>query len=194
MPSAVGSIRTAILASQSLTSPHLSPQLGAVEIRWDIGRETKLWPVWCGRPGSNRHGGCPPTDFKSVASTNSATPAAALSPYRVGEIWSSGLAASRPFSLHEASPSCAHSGSWARCRKLTCGARGLAATNDPSLPFGTAGCGQRRWDSLAQFSGIREVPRVRSANRSRAPRTQPPAPDSCEGRPGRRRRPCDGRP
>ncbi len=28
---------------------------------------------WCPRPDSDRHGGCPPTDFKSVASTNSAT-------------------------------------------------------------------------------------------------------------------------
>ena len=33
---------------------------------------------WCGRPGSNRDGSCLPRDFKSLASTSSATSAAGL--------------------------------------------------------------------------------------------------------------------
>ena len=34
-----------------------------------------LTPIWCPRPGSNRHGNLFPQDFKSWASANSATSA-----------------------------------------------------------------------------------------------------------------------
>jgi hypothetical protein len=37
-----------------------------------ISAETPIF-TWCPRPDSNRHSGCPETDFKSVASTRSAT-------------------------------------------------------------------------------------------------------------------------
>src|SRR6266849_4175213 len=42
-----------------------------------LNRQLSLRPsgIWCGGPESNRHGPCGPRDFKSLASTNSATPA-----------------------------------------------------------------------------------------------------------------------
>ncbi len=40
----------------------------------------KCFCLWCGGPESNRHGPCSPRDFKSLASTSSATPARFLQP------------------------------------------------------------------------------------------------------------------
>jgi hypothetical protein len=40
--------------------------------------EAQPTATWCGQPGSNRHSACAPRDFKSLASTNSAMPAALI--------------------------------------------------------------------------------------------------------------------
>ena len=47
------------------------------------------WIIWCLGPDLNRHGSHPPRDFKSLASTNSATQASLL-PYNLWFVWEKG--------------------------------------------------------------------------------------------------------
>ena len=48
-------------------------------IKKGVSQKTNSTTIWCLRPELNRHGGGPPRDFKSLASTNSATQAFLLS-------------------------------------------------------------------------------------------------------------------